>query len=163
MNKRLSVAIMPKRIDALSRKLLDELVVYDERTHRAFCLNESAAAVWMACDGKTTLNDVVCALRSKFDQIDERFIQLALAELRKSGLLLAGTASSNDFQPLSRRKLIRKLARVAGFAVPIVTSIVVASPAQAVSCFPLLHTCVRNSDCCSQHCGISGVTRVCLP
>ena len=41
----------PKRVDALSRPLDDELLVYDARTHRGHCLNQTAAAVWKACDG----------------------------------------------------------------------------------------------------------------
>jgi hypothetical protein len=35
--------------------------------------------------------------------------------------------------------------------------------AQAASCFPLLHACTNNGQCCSGHCGLSGVSLVCLP
>ena len=163
MNKKAALALAPRRISALSRRVAGEVIVYDPNTHLAHCLNETAAAVWMACDGKTTVSDMVHSRQGRLREIDEEVIWAALSELRKAGLVEKDFALSN-LPPFSRRKLIRKLAGFAGLALPVVTSIVVASSAQAASCFPLAHACSSNVECCSNHCGLNVLNvKVCLP
>ncbi|MCV4613842.1 PqqD family protein, partial [Escherichia coli] len=39
-----------------------ELLVYDLQTDRAHCLNETAAAVWRACDGTKSVNEIAAAV-----------------------------------------------------------------------------------------------------
>jgi hypothetical protein len=36
-----------------------ELMIYDQKRNRAFCLNQKAAFVWQRCDGKTTIGELV--------------------------------------------------------------------------------------------------------
>ncbi len=151
-----SGAITPKRVDAVSRQFYDELLVYDSRTHRAHCLNQTAAAVWMACDGETTVTEMVRELQYKMtSRIDEEILWMALSKLETAGLLVEGTFLSKQRRCLSRREAMRKMGRVAAIALPVVTSMLVPTPAMALSCFPLGHSCTQNIQCCSGHCGLS--------
>jgi len=153
MNGRSSLdAIAPKRIDGLSRSLDDELLVYDARTHRVHCLNQTAAAVWRACDGNTTVLEIVRRLRQQNPGLDEEIVRMALAKLGRSGLLLEGSYSSNELRLWSRRKAIRRIGTVAAIALPVVTSILVPIPAQAASCRQLGQHCSSNAQCCSGLC-----------
>jgi hypothetical protein len=50
----------PRALDHASTLDIDgKTVVYDERGHAMFVLNPSAGAVWRACDGTRTFDDVV--------------------------------------------------------------------------------------------------------
>src|SRR5215813_1471644 len=40
------------------QEMADEVLVYDQKRHRAHCLNETAALVWRALDGKSTAAEV---------------------------------------------------------------------------------------------------------
>ncbi len=161
MNRRES--IKPKRLDALSRELLDELLVYDGRTHRGHCLNQTAAAVWRLCDGETTIPGMTRTLQAQLDPgIDEQIVRLGLARLKKAGLLVDGT-TPEDTHTISRRELMRKIGKITVIALPVVTSMLIPTAARAASCFPLGHGCSQDAQCCSGHCGILTVSLVCLP
>jgi hypothetical protein len=145
--------LTPRHTNAISRQLGDELIVYDADTHRAYTLNQTAALVWKSCDGKTKVASMVRQLQKMVLGIDDRILLATLIQLKKSGLLIEGTFPlSDDVRSLSRRNLLRKIGKAAAVAMPIVTSIVVPTPAMAVSCFQLGHLCNKNSDCCSTHC-----------
>jgi hypothetical protein len=152
--------VKPKQVDALTREFDDELLVYDIQTFRAHCLNHSAARVWVACDGRTPVSKI---LRDQFSLygMTEQLVWLALRRLERAGLL----ESTREFQRnnvLSRREGLRKIVVTAGVAVPLVVSMVVPTPTMAASCFPLLHACMHDAQCCSGHCGLSGASLVCI-
>jgi hypothetical protein len=164
MNKKSSNSIAPRRVDAVSQKISNELIVYDTKRHRGHCLNQIAATVWMACDGKATAAVIARRLQAKLKcGIDERVVRLALQKLKKAGLLMEGTFTPDKSGTFSRRDALRKLGLAGSIALPIITSLVVPTPAKALSCFPLAHACAHNADCCSGHCGVLGIGLVCLP
>jgi hypothetical protein len=147
-------AIAPKRVEALSRRLGDELLVYDARTYRGHCLNQTAAAVWTACDGRTTVMEITRDLQQKLKSgIDERVVSMALLKLERAGLLLEGTCVPDELRAMSRREAMRKIGIAGAVALPVITSILVPTPAHALSCFPLGHACAVNAECCSNICG----------
>jgi hypothetical protein len=152
--------IKPKRIDALMRQFDDELLVVDARRHRGHGLNKSAAGVWLACDGKTSVTRLV-ADRSRHG-MTEPMVWLALHRLRRAHLLEPESVPK-DIRIERRRDALRKLGAAAGLLVPVITSMLIPPPANAASCFALLHSCASNVQCCSGHCGLSGVKLVCLP
>ena len=152
----------PKRVDALTREFGDELLIYDMRTHRAHCLNKTAASVWQTCDGKATISEIVERL-APLAGTNESLVYLALGRLERAGLLERSEAAFQDRLARTRREALRKLGMAATLALPVVTSMLVPEPANAASCFPLLHACSNNAQCCSGHCGLSGVNLVCLP
>ena len=102
--------------------------------------------------GTTTVPEIVRRLRQQNLGIDAQIARIALAKLGRSGLLLEGTYSPNELRLWSRRKAIYKIGTVAAIALPVVTSILVPMPAQAVFCFQLGHACSTNAQCCSGLC-----------
>jgi hypothetical protein len=161
MNGGPSDAIAPKRIEGVSRQVHDELLIYDPRTNRGHCLNQAAAAVWMACDGKSDVIQIVRDVRKKLRaDFDERIVWMALAKLEKAGLLSQHGVLHSKGRLLSRRDVMRRIGTVAAVALPVITSILVPTAAQAASCFPLLHTCSNNGQCCSGRCGVN---LICVP
>ena len=163
MNKQTD-PLKPQRIEALTRKLGDELIVYDQRRYKAHCLNQTAAAVWLECDGEAAVPEIAKRLASLMcAECDEVLVMLAVAKLLKAGLLEKSDAIADGAKFLRRRDALKSIRTVALVALPVVTTMLVPTPAFAASCFPLLHACSNNLQCCSGHCGVSGVSLVCLP
>jgi hypothetical protein len=155
--------VKPKRIKAVTRQFDDELLVYDAERHVAHCLNKTAAMVWLECNGDATVPDIVEGLKSSLQAESEAIVRLAVIKLSKAGLLEKSYAGLGKGELLNRREVLKRMRVVAIVAIPVVTTMLIPTPASAASCFPLLHTCTDNSQCCSGHCGISGATLVCLP
>jgi hypothetical protein len=86
---------MSKRTNPISRKdeivvqeVDGEILIYDLRSNKAFCLNETSAAVWRACDGSRdirALNDLVSEQLN--NPVNEDLVWLALDQLKKEKLL----------------------------------------------------------------------------
>ena len=162
-----ALEFLPKaRSEALITKEVDgELLVYDRTRDKAHCLNESAAAIWNLCDGRTTPAEIARKLGSEgvasHPTIDEGFVWLALAELRRSQLLEEPADKTRNqkqwAQPMmgmsmSRRKAVRRIGFGAAIALPIVVSITAPTPAQAATCKHANDTCAANAECCSGTC-----------
>ena len=162
MNKQTN-PLKPQRIEALTRKLGDELIVYDQRRHKAHCLNQTAAAVWLECDGEATVAEIAKRLASlTCAECDEVVVRLAVAKLGRAGLLEKSDAVADGAKFLRRRDALKSIRTLTLVALPVVTTMLVPTPAFAASCFPLLHGCSNDLQCCSGHCGISGLSKVCL-
>ena len=154
----------PKRIAALARELHDELLVYDRQRHRVHCLNQTAAAVWLECNGEATVPEIAKKLEHRMcADGDGVWVRLAVAKLRKAGLLEKSDAAFDSAEFLSRRDVLKRIRTMALVVLPAVTTMLVPTPAFAASCFPLLHSCSNDPQCCSGHCGVSGVSLICLP
>jgi len=122
-----------RKNDLVTRQIPGELLVYDLKVHKAFCLNETAASVWKNCNGKRTVKDLALALEKDHDgPVDDRVIWLALDQLEKSNLLQDKVARPAAFMTVSRRSLLR-----AGFitavALPVVATMVAPTAVQAIS------------------------------
>lgn len=157
-------SLKPKRIDAMKRKLQDELLVYDPATHRGYCLNRTASLLWLACDGEATVSEIATRLTGGTEsEIDEATVLFGMRKLDEAGLFADAGTLCEKIQPRTRREILRRLGSVAVIALPAVASILVPVPASASSCFPLLHLCTSNAQCCSGRCGLSGGSLVCLP
>jgi Coenzyme PQQ synthesis protein D (PqqD) len=156
-------SLKPKRVEALTRQFCDELLVYDDRRHKAHCLNKAAAMVWLECNGNVTIQEIAAKLQGAFETDSDTIVQLAVMRLRKAGLIETSDAVLAGGELLNRRVVLKRLRAVAIVAIPIVTSMLVPTPARAASCLPLLASCTSNAQCCSGHCGVSGASLVCLP
>jgi len=147
--KQLNGQSLPKarKNDLVTRQIPGELLVYDLKRHKAYCLNDTAAAVWKGCDGKRTVSELAFKLQQdQKSPVDEKIVWLALDQLEKSYLLQTKAARPIGLPALSRRGLIRA-GIITAIALPLVTMITTPTAAQAGS--PItLNTCTgrHNND-----------------
>lgn len=108
-----------------------ESLVYDEREHQAYCLNQIAALVWRLCDGATTPQGIADAAgRELGTPLGEQSVLLALDELERHGLL--SSKPEHALPPvLTRRVLASRLGAGALLMVPVVALIAAPTAAQA--------------------------------
>lgn len=69
----------------------DQTAVYDPETTRLHMLNPSALAIWEACDGETTIDELIDALIELTDADSTRAtddVTVALRDLREAGLVV---------------------------------------------------------------------------
>ena len=134
-------------------RLADEVLVYDTDRDRAHCLNETAAFVWQHCDGRTTTKELALLLGKQADaNVDEKLVWLALDQLGRNHLLENRQAAPASFAGLNRREMVRALGLAAVVAVPVVTSIVAPTAAQAATCKASGDVCVSSPECCTGVC-----------
>lgn len=70
-----------------------ETLIYDERSHKAWCLNHSSACIWRLCDGQNTIVQIAAIAATELGSpITEDLVLLTLAELTEKGLLLPEAA-----------------------------------------------------------------------
>ena len=80
--------------------LSDEVLVYDQQRHKAHCLNETAALIWMRCDGKTTVASMAQELSKQTGtRVGEEVVWLALDQLGRSRLLQGARVSCGRREP----------------------------------------------------------------
>lgn len=138
-----------KTEDIVVQELPKEILIYNLRENKAFCLNPTLSLVWKHCDGKTDVPQIIKHFENEMSlQVDPDFVFLALDELRKTELI-------SNYQPkfddrISRRKVLLSYALPMAM-LPVVTSIVAPLAVQAASgavCVanPAL-TCSTDSDC----------------
>jgi hypothetical protein len=143
------------RVEGLvAREVADETLVYDLESHRAVCLNRTAALVWRSCDGRKSAKEIARSLGEELgESVPEEVVWLALDQLGRDKLLLTRVARPEALAGLSRRELIRRVGIAAAVvALPLVTSIIAPTPAQAASCLPQGSPCNVSAECCSGVC-----------
>lgn len=147
-----TVALRPRaRVEGVVvRELAEEVLVYDLDTHKAVCLNTTAAAVWRLCDGRRTAADIRRALeKSSGGPVPEELVWLALEQLGRDCLLDARLpARPAALAGLSRREMIRRVGLAAAITLPAVASIVAPTAADAASCLPSGSACTNSAQCC---------------
>lgn len=119
------------------QELPDEVLVYDLKRHRAYCLNRTAALVWRHCDGQTTVAEMARLLDTELQiPATEEMVWMALDRLGRAHLLREPATSRGDAAGYSRREVMRKLALVGGLSVllPLVSELIAPTWAEAVTC-----------------------------
>ena len=117
------------------RELAEEVLVYDESDHRAHCLNRTAALVWKSCDGKTPVSGIAERVSGQLSApVSDEVVWLALDQLAEFDLLARGEsrpAAAPDL--VSRRGMLRRLGIAAAVSLPLITSVVSPTAAEAQS------------------------------
>jgi hypothetical protein len=153
MQKARNTRPLARKQDLLVRELPNEVLVYDRERDRAHCLNETAAFVWKRCDGRNTPQDIARLLSKKVSSpVDENIIWLALDQLADNNLLKRQAVGSPSLAGINRRQMVRGLGLAAVVAVPLVTSIVAPTAAEAATCKPAGQPCASGPQCCSGLC-----------
>lgn len=136
------------------RELPEEVLVYDLGRHAAVCLNRTAALVWKRCDGRTSVGELSRALAAELrtEGGAEELVWLALEQLGRDCLLEGRVARPAALRGVTRRELVRRLGLGAVAALPLVTSILAPTAAQAASCKEPGASCAAPAECCSGLC-----------
>jgi hypothetical protein len=130
----------------LVRELAEEVLVYDEEGHRAHCLNRTAALVWKNCDGRTPVARIAERVGAQLSaHVPEDVVWLALGQLNEFELLSTSAAATPNV--MSRRKMLRRLGLAAAVSLPLITSVVSPTAAEAQS--PCNEENCPPPQCCS--------------
>jgi hypothetical protein len=121
----------------LVEQIGDELVILDQQRMKAHRLNRTAAIVWRNCDGTKGVSDLAQILKSEQIEVaDENLVWLTLDRLDAASLLEQRMDQVPGQIRTSRREFVRKVGMVGVLSVvlPVVTSMIVPTPAQAQTC-----------------------------
>jgi hypothetical protein len=124
------------------RELAGEIVVYDTRRHQAHCLNRTAAFVFRHADGRQTTPEIAVLLGPG---AEENLVRTALDQLAAAGLLEPSLAPAPPAS--SRREVLRQVGFGAALLAPVVTSLLVPTPAEAAA------TCIPAGSCTGSNIG----------
>jgi hypothetical protein len=113
-----------------------ETLVYDERRHLAFCLNESSSVIWSLANGEHTIVQIARAASIQLKTpVSEDLVLFALKELQKDGLV-EHTPIAEAGKTISRRAMLQRLGAGGAMLLPIVSTIIAPTAAQAYGgCF----------------------------
>jgi hypothetical protein len=134
------------RHDGLTtKKLGDELVVFDGDTKAVHSLNRVAELVWRACDGRTDVDALTRIANRATGQPDTRpAVELALEQLSRRGLIDIEVARPAAERRSARRDALRQLATA--LAVPMIVTLTASrARAQVRSQLPCSITCPPGS------------------
>lgn len=127
-----------------------ELLLYDLIINKAYCLNETSALIYQACDGKTTFAE----LKKRERKLTDEIIFLAIDEMQKENLLQEKFESG-----ISRRKLLTEAA-FAALTLPMITILIAPKAVQAQSCLQRGATCTSSGQCCPEFCQFEPGTNI---
>jgi hypothetical protein len=133
----------------------DELIIADDNTNTAHCLNSIAARVWECCDGYNSIDDIARLVEENLDtaldeDVDMRgLVWLTLEELQRHGLIKEYLKQPIVDLNLSRRKILKRLSLACGFAAGAIFPSVITSCARKP---PYSHSS-NNSGFVSTPCG----------
>ena len=138
-----------RRAGLVVQEMSEEVLVYDCERNKAHCLNRTAALVWSHCDGKTSVAQIARAIEGEINApVDEDIIWLGVEQLTKTHLLQEGAKLPEHKSGLSRREVMKRIGLAAAVALPVVTSIVAPTAAQAANCLPSGSACTTGAQCC---------------
>jgi len=145
---RKDVKPLSRRDDLVVQDLNGEVLIYDLKEHKAFCLNETSALVWEACNGSKNVTEISRVIGEKLNApASEDLVWLAIDQLKKEKLLADEHKLNSPFKGLSRREVIKKVGLGTMIALPIITGLVAPKAIHAGSR-------VCSSDCtCTQDVG----------
>ena len=142
-----------RRAGLVVQEMSEEVLVYDRESNKAHCLNRTAALVWSHCDGNKSVAEIARALAEETNApVDEDLIWLGVEQLSKTHLLRERATVPEQKKSLSRREVMRRIGLTAAVALPVVTSIVAPTAAQAANCLTAGQGCTSSAQCCSQLC-----------
>ncbi|SRR6266851_3003021 len=136
------------RAESLIVKEVDgETLVYDLKTDKAHCLNETAARVWKNCDGRNSVSEIAEILsRESNSTVKDEVVWLAVDQLEKFKLLEETPAKPALFAGMTRRQMVARFG-LAAIALPAIVSIVTPTVQAAGSTLPPGACCTNPNQC----------------
>lgn len=128
---------VPRKENVVIQELGGEVLIYDLKTNKAHCLNETSALVWQACDGDRNVSDITKQVSEKLNApATDDLVWLALDQFKKDELIVNGSEINGFFGGMSRREVIRNVGLASVIALPLVSSLVAPKAASAASVAP---------------------------
>jgi hypothetical protein len=127
----------------------NEVLIYDLRENRAYCLNQTSAMIWEACDGTKDADAIATEVGKKLrEKVTGEMVDLGLGELSRNGLVMNAGAGVN------RREAIRRIGIGSLVAIPVVTSLLAPKAwAQGSQPAPVCLTCSKKTEIDCTDCG----------
>lgn len=123
-----------RKEEIIVQELNGEVLIYDLKTNKAVCLNETSSMVWDACDGNQSVSEISQSIGKKLNSpANEDIVWLALDQLKKERLIANGGEVVSKFDGMSRREVIRKVGLGTMIALPLVSSLVAPTAVSAQS------------------------------
>ena len=116
-----------RKDDLVVQELNGEVLIYDLRENKAFCLNETSALVWQSCDGSKTAGEIGKELGN------EDMVWLALNDLKREKLVEHELTTPAKFVGMSRREVVKSLGMSSMLALPMIAALVAPVAAQGAS------------------------------
>jgi len=130
-----------RKNELVIQEMQDEILVFDVKSNKAHCLNQTASAVWKYCDGTNSVLEIKRLLEVQTgSNISEDLVWFAIDQLNDRKLL--ETEFENKFAGQSRRDVLKKIGLAAVVALPIVASITAPSAAMAAACSGTVTSCL---------------------
>lgn len=125
---------IPRQEDLVIQELNGEVLIYDLKKNKAFCLNETSSLVWQACNGEKNVSEISRELSLKLNSpANDDLVWLALDQLKEEKLISNGAEMAATFDGLPRREVIKRVGLAAVVALPLVSSLVAPKAAAAQS------------------------------
>jgi hypothetical protein len=125
---------LSRKEDIVVQEADGEVLIYDLKDNKAFCLNDTSALIWQMCDGTKSVGEISGELGKKLNQpANEDLVWLAIEQLKKENLLVNGKELTNNFEGLSRREVIKRVGLASMIALPVVSSLIAPSAIYAAS------------------------------
>lgn len=125
---------LSRRRDLLTRELENEILIYDLEVNKAFSLNHTSSAVWLACDGKRNISQITESVSAELNTpATEDLIWFTIDELKKLNLIENGEQINSIFNGVSRREVIKKVGLGTMVALPVIAALTAPSAANASS------------------------------
>lgn len=143
--------------------LIDETLVYDLNTNKAYHLNSTSAFVWSTCTGKNSVLEIERLIEKKFgEKVGAEFIWLTIDLLKKNDLLENADEVISNFDVPTRRQLLKKAGAASIVALPFISSLIAPKAAAAAS-GPVAGVCGAGGPPCSNVGNPCTLTGYCIP
>jgi hypothetical protein len=134
------------------KELPSEILIYDLEKNKAFCLNETARLIMEQCDGIRSIDEAIINLNQKLkSKVGEEMVWMVVDQLKSANFIEKDYEIPVAITRVSRRKILHSAAAL-GIALPIITSLVAPTAAQAQSsCAGVEEDCLINAPingCC---------------
>ena len=144
-----------RKDDLVIQEVGGEVLVYDLRTNKAICLNQTSALVWQNCDGKKNALEISKDIEKQLGSaVSEDLVWFAVNQLQKEKLLTEDKEIVNKFEGLNRREVIKKIGLTSMIALPIVSGLIAPTAAMAQSA--AMCSCPNGQACNATSCVNSG-------
>ena len=157
-------AALARNDELVVQALPDEVLIYDLKSHKAHCLNTTAAFIWKHCDGQTTADEIAKMMQQEWQTpVSEDAVWFALNKLSKAELLQERIVLPEAKAGMSRRSAMRRLG-LGALLIPVVMTIVsptaMAGASVPAPCQACLKKQASSGNCIGSVC--SGVCGSCF-